>query len=75
MVKVFGTNIDISLIKMSRSFSVISLHPKIKQCLGLCSQGEKEKKNTEKPCKDFLTYEMFTTKVFTEGKLSFATWL
>lgn len=35
----------------------------------------KRKKNTEKPCKDFLTYEMFTTKVFTEDKLSFATWL
>lgn len=72
VVKVFSTNTDISFIKKNLSYSVIFLHPKLKQCLGLCSQG---RRTIEKSYKDFSTYEMFITKVFTEDQLSFVSWL
>lgn len=74
VVKVFSTNTDISFMKKNLSYSglVFFLHPKLKQCLGVCSQG---RKTIENSWKDFSAYEMFIAKVFTEDKLSFVPWL
>lgn len=54
---------------MNLSYLVIFLHPKFKQRLVLCSRGGG---TIEKHLKDFLKYEIFITKVFTEDQLFFA---
>lgn len=70
VVKLFSTSLEISLIKLSLSFSVIFLPSKIQIVFRIVFPRSK---TIAKPSKDSLTFETFIVKISAEGRFSFAT--